>query len=244
LRTLPLVFGGAIFLGFWQLAGAAGLFGSSLPALTDTAMTMVKRSQLLLDALRTTLGEAALGYVIGVAIGVGLAGTAATVPWLRAAVERLAATINAVPVIVLGPLLIAIMPASQAPIVIVAFMVFFPLVAATCTGLGAASRAHRDLFTSYGASGGRRFRHLLAPAAVPALLDGMRLAVPVALLGATLGEWFGSEFGIGPILVSSMQNFDIELLWAAALTVTLTSLLLYGALTAIVASALRRYGDV
>ena len=48
--------------------------------------------------------------------------------------------------------------------------------------------------------------------------------------GAIVGEWFGAERGLGPLLVSSMQNYRIDIMWSAALLGELGSALAYGQL--------------
>jgi NitT/TauT family transport system permease protein len=73
------------------------------------------------------------------------------------------------------------------------------------------------------------------------LLDGLTLAAPAAVLGAVIGEWFGAPRGLGILLVSSMQNFQIELLWAAALTSALVSLAAYLVLTGLRSLATGRF---
>jgi len=81
-----------------------------------------------------------------------------------------------------------------------------------------------------------------ARSALPAFADGLRLAAPAAVLGAILGEWFGAPRGIGILIVSSMQNFQIRQLWAAALLAAVVSMIafaLFGALERFVVSRFR-----
>jgi NitT/TauT family transport system permease protein len=59
----------------------------------------------------------------------------------------------------------------------------------------------------------------------------MKLAVPAALIGAIIGEWFGAPRGLGLLILSAMQNFQMLLLWSAVLLTALVSLTLFGALT-------------
>ena len=77
----------------------------------------------------------------------------------------------------------------------------------------------------------RRFVSLQLPASLPGLADGLRLAAPAALLGAVIGEWFGAPRGLGVLIVSAMQNYQITLLWSAALLTALSSTIAFGILT-------------
>ena len=76
---------------------------------------------------------------------------------------------------------------------------------------------------------------------MPAFVDGLRLAAPGAVIGATLGEWFGAPRGLGVLIISSLQNVRIAHLWAAALLCVGCSLLAYLVLSVVHRWALRRY---
>ena len=92
-----------------------------------------------------------------------------------------------------------------------------------------------------GATRIQRLIHVDLPAAVPALVTGVKLAIPGALIGAILGEWFGAPRGLGILIVNAMQNFQIPLLWSAVLLTALTSLLLFGAATVLERLAYDRF---
>ena len=80
------------------------------------------------------------------------------------------------------------------------------------------------------------------PNALPTLIDGLKLGVSTAVLGAILGEWFGAPAGLGVLIVSSMQNFQINLLWSAAIIGTVMSGAAYFLLALLQARLLRRLG--
>jgi NitT/TauT family transport system permease protein len=124
--------------------------------------------------------------------------------------------------------LIVLVSRDSAGITLVALNVFFIFYVATSSGLGTASRTHRDLFQVLGSSGLSRLLRLDAPTALPAIVSGMKYAVPAAFVGAILGEWFGSSRGLGLLMVAAMQNFQIPLLWSAVLIASTSSLIIYG----------------
>jgi NitT/TauT family transport system permease protein len=57
------------------------------------------------------------------------------------------------------------------------------------------------------------------------------LAAPVAVVGAMIGEFFGASRGLGVLVISAMDNFQIPLLWSAAILSVGCSLLAYAILT-------------
>jgi len=73
--------------------------------------------------------------------------------------------------------------------------------------------------------------HLDLPAALPAIVTSMKLAVPAALIGAIIGEWFGAPRGLGLLILNAMQNFQVPLLWSAVLLTAMVSLSLFSVLT-------------
>src|SRR5262249_61380626 len=90
-----------------------------------------------------------------------------------------------------------------------AFNVLFPMYVAACSGLDSASPTHTDLMRALGAPMGRQFLPLDMPAALPAIVTSMKLAVPAALIGAIIGEWFGAPRGLGLLILNAMQNFQV-----------------------------------
>jgi ABC-type nitrate/sulfonate/bicarbonate transport system permease component len=235
---------GLIALGVaWEILGRLAVLGDSWPPVSAILRTLLdpERHRLFRGALVTTVGEAARGYAIGIVIAFGLGLVAVLLPVLRGGLDRLAALLNAVPVIALGPVLISTMPRAQVPVALAALAVFFTTFVATTAGFGAASALHHDVFSVLGAPRPARFRLLQLPASLPVLCTGLKLGAPAAVLGAILGEWFGTEHGIGPILVAAMQNYQIELLWATALLGAGLSMLAYGALSLLERAAEHRF---
>jgi sulfonate transport system permease protein len=237
------VAGALILLSAWEVAGRTGALGSSWPPLTTVLEVYGDPAarDLLARALATTVGEAALGYAIGVGLAVVAGSAGILVPRMRGLIESAAAGLNSIPWILLGPLLVLVVPRWVGPVAIAALAVFFSVFVAVSTGLSAASGVHQDLLSSLGATRLVRFRRLQLPAATPELVDGLRLAAPAALVGAIFGEWFGADSGLGLLLITSMQNFRIDLLWATALLGVAASLIAYGGFSLARWAAWRRF---
>jgi NitT/TauT family transport system permease protein len=236
-------FGIALFLVAWQVIGAYRLLGLTWPPLDEVLATLADpaRRGLFERALAATVRAAALGYAAGCALGLGLALLMHLVPAIKPGADRMAAFVNAIPGIALGPILIVTVSQEATPATLAAIHVFFLIYVAASAGLAAASQAHRDLFGALGAGRWALLCRLEAPAALPALASGMKLAVTAAMLGAILGEWFGAPRGLGIVIVNAMQNFQIPLLWSAVLLATVVSLALFGFAAALERIAYRRF---
>jgi ABC-type nitrate/sulfonate/bicarbonate transport system permease component len=225
-HTLYQVCGFLLLLAAWQIAGKTGIGGKTLPALTEVlrVYTISWRRALLLRAAAATVSSAGIGLLLGSTLGCLTAFTAQLLPALEPGLDRLAVVVNALPAIALGPVLVITAGREATPALLAAIPVFFLIYVAATSGLRSADRRLGQFFRASGASWGTRFRYLDAISALPALLNGMKLAVTTAMIGAVVGEWFGAPTGLGIVILNTMQNFQIPLMWAAVLVVAGISL--------------------
>jgi NitT/TauT family transport system permease protein len=232
-----------LLAGAWELVGRTGVAGTSWPPLTLVAAKTVDPDTwpVLAAAWRVTATEALVGYVVGSGVAVAFAFLATAIPAIRPGLQQLAAFVNAIPVIIAGPVFLATLPRSQSPSALSALVVTFVVFLSALNGAQQIPCAWTDVFGAAGASRLRTLIRLQAPAVLPALLDGLRVAVPLAVLGAVIGEWFGAENGFGPVLISAMQNYQIELLWSGALLIALTSVVGHAVMSVAHRAAERRF---
>ena len=225
--------GVVLLLVAWETLGRQGTLGALWPPLSEIVSYAMQpaSTSVLLRALHYTAAAAGTGLVIGSLAGIGLALLGLRWPAFGDGLGRFAATVNAVPLIALGPVLIVTVGRDSTPVTIAAITVFFGVFVAASAGLASVRREQRDLLTVLGASPRRRLFYLQLPTALPMLVDGLKLSVTAAVVGAILGEWFGAPGGLGLVLVSAMQNYQITLLWSAALLGALLSLSAYGSLS-------------
>jgi len=236
--------GVAVLLAVCEIIGRTGVGGRTFPPISEVFEYGLdpSRRDLFQRAIGATFNSAWRGFVIGIVFALIIAGIGTLIPLLKEGIDRFAASIHAIPLIALGPLFIVALSRENTPALIAALATYFPVYVACVSGFEAASRAHLDVFAVLGSDRRTRFRRLQMPAALPAFADGLRLAAPAAVLGAILGEWFGAPRGIGILIVSSMQNFQIRQLWAAALLAAVVSMIafaLFGALERFVVSRFR-----
>jgi ABC-type nitrate/sulfonate/bicarbonate transport system permease component len=237
------VLGVLLTFAVWEFTGRFGLLGPSWPPLSRVIghMFAPEHRTLLLGAATQTLREAALGFALGSVAGCAGALMAVLVPPAALGIERFAAIVNGIPVIAIGSLCAVTLPPAINPIVVAALAVFFMQFVTATAGLHATPAAQRDVLRALGASRSVTFVRLQLPAALPAIADGLQLSAPVSMVGAIIGEWFAAENGLGPLLVNAMQNYQIDLLWSAALIGALISAAAYFALGSLGRGAATRY---
>jgi ABC-type nitrate/sulfonate/bicarbonate transport system permease component len=218
-----------VLLALIQIIGVTGVVGKSWPPLTDVTdyLTTPHGRDLITRNTVSTVTSAAYGLVAGTVAAVLAAMLALLIPLLRQGFDRLAAILYAIPTIALAPLLITTVGRTNTPVVIAALSVGFVMFVAMTSAFSGTGAAYQDVFTVLGSNRLRRLANLELPAALPAFFDGLTMAAPAAVLGATIGEWFGAPEGLGMVIVSAMQNFQIPLLWSAAASATVVALCAY-----------------
>lgn len=224
----------------WEVIGRSSLLGAVWPPLTSVLhVTVVEPTgrAVLLRAIAVTVPEAAVGLAVGVLLGALLALAARLVPLLSRGLAEVAVLLQAVPVVAIAPLLLTTIDRGAIPITLAVVGASFASFISVTAGFASPSVLHRDLFRVLGATRLARLRHLDGPACLPYFLQGLRFAVPGAMVGAIVGEWFLATHGLGVVMVQTMRSGDMQMLLGAALVASLVSLAAYG----VVAVVERRY---
>jgi ABC-type nitrate/sulfonate/bicarbonate transport system permease component len=242
-RVVYVVLAQLCLLAGWQVLAHSGLTGLTVPTPTSVVQVYLQPgfAALLYRSALATVSSAAAGFVAGALLGTATAMVSYLLPPLRPGLDRLAVTVNAIPAIVLGPIFILLVSRELTPALLAAISVFFLIYVAVASGLRTASAGLSAMMTTFGAGKWQLLRFLDLPSAVPSLLSGVKVSVTAAMIGAVVGEWFGAPTGLGIVILNTMQNFEIPLMWAAVLLVALISLLGYGAAHAAECWVARRF---
>lgn len=176
-----------------------------------------------LTAMETLVGFV-LSAVAGVLIGLSLASSRV----IERMFSPLLVAVNAVPKIALGPLLVVALGWGQKPILTMVFLLsFFPIVLSTATGLTSTPADLAELARSLDASRWQAFRKVRLPAALPQIFVGLKVAMPLAAIGAVIGEFQAGEGGLGYEIVQASGVGDSATAWAAIMLIAIVSILLY-----------------
>ncbi len=177
-----------------------------------------------------TLYETLGGFALSVAVGVPLAVLIVYSPVLRNALYPLIVLAQSVPKIAIAPVLLLVLGHGEVPKVIVAFLVaFFPVVVDTATGLAATPPELLDLSRSYRASAFKTFLKVRLPMAMPFFFAGAKVAITLAVIGAVVGEFVGSDRGLGYVILSATSYWKTELAFSSMILLSLMAIILFGA---------------
>lgn len=189
------------------------------------------------ERLFVATGQTALGSLGGLALALLLGVGAAVAAWastpLRLALVPYTVLLQVVPIVALAPLLVVWLGYGLPVAVASSFIAsFYPVWSAASTGLVAPSPELVDLLRLYRAPRWRELVDLRLVAALPALFSGVRSAAGLAVVGAIVGEFVGSNGvppTLGQLVVYSARSAQADVAFAAIACATALALVLHGA---------------
>lgn len=239
LLPAAIVFVGAI--GLWELlVRNIDLRGLPLPAPSAIVRALGENWSSgrwpLAKAAAATLFEAVGGLAIGTSLGVLVALITTRYMTVRELLLPLAVGASAVPIVAFAPLMNnwfgVLNPLSK--MMIVAVLVFFPVVVNVTRGLTQVEPAALELLRSYGASEWTVLRVLRVPNALPYFFTALKIGTTLSLIGAIVGEYFGgSSEVLGRVVVQSASALRFDVTWAAITLAAITGIVMYLAIVAI-----------
>ena len=132
------------------------------------------------------------------------------------------------PKIALAPLMVVWVGYGTSSKVLMAFMfAFFPVMISTLGGFSGTPEHLVEHFRAIKASPWTTFRRLQLPAALPSIMDGCKTAMPLAVIGAIVGEFVGSQQGLGYLILEFNAQARTDLLFAALVAISALAGLLY-----------------
>lgn len=232
-RILPAVAIVLALLGAWELYAVHGNVDSLLlPAPHEVAQALWDDRALLWDNFLVTAKEVLLGIVVAAAAGLACAVAIHLSPTLRRAVYPLLVASQTVPIPIVASLLVVWLGFGLAPkLVVIALVAFFPIAVTTLDALASVDPEQRRLMRTLDASRLRTFRFVEAPAALPGLFSGAKIAVAVAVIGAVFAEQSGSSDGLGHLVQQSVPQLLTARAYAAVLILSVFAIALFGLLS-------------
>jgi len=229
IRALVLL---AVLLGIWELYCAlSGIDPLVLPAPHEIARSLWEDRALLWDNLLVTAGEVVLGIALAALAGLACATAVHLSPTLRRAVYPLLVASQTVPIPVIAALLVVWLGFDLAPkLAIIALVSFFPIVVTTLDALERIDPDQGKLMAALGVPRLRAFRLAEAPAALPGVFSGAKIAVAVAVIGAVFAEQAGSQDGLGHLIQQAIPQLLTARAYAAVVVLSLLAVSLFGLL--------------
>ena len=217
LRILLPVLGAASIILAWQfLLPLAGVPPYIAPTPTRIASAFANQWPLLLDNLWPTMAESLAGFLFGNLAAVILAVAFVYSRTLNSAYFPVVLFFNTIPILALSPIIILIFGLGMLPKIVIASVIcFFPTLVNMVRGLNSAAASEHELFRVLSATPWETFWRLRLPRSMPMLFSSLRIASATAVIGAIVGEWIGSDKGLGALIIQATFNYQTERLYAA-----------------------------
>jgi len=197
---------------------------------------------LLLEATRTTFVDAGIGLVTGTLAALAVSMLFVLRRGVEATFMPVAMALRSVPLVAMTPLIALIFGRGLLAVMVISGIVtFFPTLVNVTQALKSVPSHTIDLVSAYGGTRRVALTKVQFPASLPALFASLRIAAPLALIGALLAEWLATGEGLGYMMLQSMSMFEIDQLWSCVAIVTVASVVLYGIISSIENVVLARY---
>lgn len=224
----PIV-GLALAIGIWWLATVVfDVQTFILPSPPKVIDAFGRFPAELAKQTRSTVLNSVLGFGVSVIVGalIGLALAASRL--IERMFQPLLVALNAVPKVALAPLMLIWFGYGRTPVIGMAFLVcFFPIVLSTLTGLTTTPADLAELARSMDASRAQTFRRVRFPAALPQIFVGLKVGLPLAIIGVVVGEMQYGDSGLGMLIVQASGQADTAFAFAAIVLLAVVSIVLY-----------------
>jgi NitT/TauT family transport system permease protein len=206
-----------VVLVLWSAAVSAFAIPEYLlPAPLDVMRRIARDWPMLAKHAAYTLQSVLIGFSTGVIIGVPLAFAVV----LSRSIERLIMPFlvmsQTIPKVAIAPILVVWLGFGILPKIAVVFLItFFPIVVSTVVGLKSVESDMIDLVRSMGAKTLKIMLRVRGPSALPQMFAGFKIAICLSVVGAIVGEFVGSDSGLGYLLLTSTGTLDGTLVWSA-----------------------------
>jgi NitT/TauT family transport system permease protein len=203
-----------------------------LPKPSEIASALHQQYGFLLAHTWVTLHETLSGFLVGAVLAIAMAISILAFEPLRHTLLPAIVALNAVPKVAIAPLMIIWFGIGISSKVAMSFLLsFFPIVINTMAGMEQVNPDLLQLMKSLKASKFRSFYEVRLPSSLPFIFEGLKIAMPLAVIGAIVGEFIGSDSGLGFVLLSAQSALNTPTVFAALLWITAMSMALYGLVT-------------
>jgi NitT/TauT family transport system permease protein len=200
-----------------------------LPSPQATVEALFVPNYRWVDNTLATGAEIFGGYILAVVVGIGIALMFSWFRVLEMLMMPLLVSLNMIPKVALGPLIIVWFRYGIGPNMMMAFAIcFFPIVLTTVRGLREVEPDLLDLVRSVKGSRWQIFTKIQLPGALPYIFSGAKVAAILAVAGAIVGEFLGSDRGLGYLMLQVQVTLDTAAMFMAVILITLLGMVLYG----------------
>ena len=219
-----------LFVG-WELGAQSGVidvfFFSSPSRIWDTIVQLYNSGELFHHAF-ITLKETIYAFILATLIGIFIAIILWWSDYLRRVLEPYIVTINSLPKIALGPIIIIWMGVGSKAIITMAILIV--VIVTTLNVMRAFLNTDENLIKLSKALGANKFQiffKIVLPASVPDIISTLKVNVGLSWIGSIMGEYLACKAGIGYLLIYGGQVFNLDLVMTSVIILCIMAAVMY-----------------
>jgi putative hydroxymethylpyrimidine transport system permease protein len=195
--------------------------------------------------LPATLSVTAMGLAISIVLGLGLAIWMDASPLAERALYPLIIATQTIPTTALAPLFVLWFGYTiWSKVLVCVLMTFFPITITVYDGFRSVKTEMSELLLTFGASKRDIFLRLKLPASLPYFFSAIKMAVPLSLIGAAIGEWLGAQSGLGYFSRRMMTQLDGAGVFAPIVLLSLLAMVAVAVVTLVEKKVVRWRGEL
>ncbi|WP_244868464.1 ABC transporter permease [Paenibacillus sp. J53TS2] len=220
-----------LFIGCWELAGRMrwiDVLIFSYPSKVGRQIVKDAVSGELWPHLAMTVGETAVGFLLGTLIGTLLAVLIWWSPFLSRVLDPFMVVFNSMPKVALGPIFIVLFGAGFTAIVVTTLSI--TVIVTTLVVFNSFNEVDANLIKVIRTFGGSRrdvFLKAILPASFPTIVSTLKVNVGMAWVGVIVGEFLVAKIGLGYLIVYGFQVFNFTLVLSSLVIIAVVATGMY-----------------
>ena len=187
------------------------------------------REPLFLVHLPATMSVTGIGLAISLVLGLALAVAMDASRLVRRMLYPLVVVSQTIPTTAIAPLFVLWFGYGiWSKVLVTVLITFFPITITVYDGLRSAKTEMAELLQTYGATRREIFWKIKAPCALPYFFSAIKMAVPMSIIGAAIGEWLGAQSGLGYFSRRMMTQLDGAGVFAPIVLLSATAMIAVG----------------
>lgn len=202
-----------------------------LEAPSNVVLEIVRNPELYLSNSWATLYEVVIGFALAAVLGIFVAFIIVYSRFMQDTLYPIILLMQIVPKVAVAPVLVLFMGFGPSPKILIAVLIaFFPVVVNTAVGMREVDGELLDLVRVLDGNRIQEFFLVRIPNALPFIFSGLKLAVTFAVIGAVIGEFVGSNKGLGYLVILASSQLKTEMTYASITLLSIIGLVTYGAI--------------
>ncbi|QCT02680.1 ABC transporter, permease protein [Paenibacillus algicola] len=221
----------AVFFALWEVAGRLSWIDVLLFSYPSKIALYLSQQAVTLEwwgHIGVTVGETAVGFLLGTLAGTLLAVLIWWSPFLSKVLDPYMVVFNSMPKVALGPIFIVMFGGGFTAIVMTTLSI--TVIVTTLVVYNSFSEVDPNyvkVVRTFGGSKAQRFRRVILPVSFPAIISTLKVNVGMAWVGVIVGEFLVAKSGLGYLIMYGFQVFNFTIVLSSLLVIAVAATGMY-----------------